>query len=124
MSRFKFSILFGILLIFSHNAYSEYFAVEGKITAMIYEKGWFANSWRSTSIDGLYFGNEKKPQPLPRNFKAKAVTFYGSKSSRKGSCRVEYRYLKGVWYWRKDWDVGKGKPFKREDYLKFDCMKY
>ena len=124
MYKLKLSILLCLIFIFSQKAYSEYFTVQGEIKAMIYEKGLFANSWRPTSIDGLYFGNEKEPRPLPRNFKAKVVTFFGSKSSRKGSCRVEYRYLKGVWYWRKDWDVGKGKPFKREDYLKFDCMKY
>ena len=76
------------------------------------------------SIDGLYIGNEKKPRPLPKNFEAKIVTFFGSKSSRKGSCRIEYRHLKGVWYWKKNWDIGKGKPFEREDYLKFDCLKY
>ena len=124
MSKFKFSMLFGILLIYSHNAYSEYFAVEGKITAMIYERGWVLNSWKPTSIDGIYVGKEKKPRPLPKSFDAKIVTFFGSKSARKGSCRIEYRHLKGAWYWRKGWKVGKGKPFEREDYLKFDYMKY
>ena len=124
MNKFKFLLLFTFFLVFSKSAYAEYFAVQGKITAMIYEKGWLTNSWKPTSIDGIYNGNEKKARPLPRNFDAKIVTFFGSKSARKGSCRIEYRYLKGAWYWRKGWKDGKGKPFKREDYLKFDCMKY
>lgn len=124
MYKLKLSILLSLIFIYSQKAYSEYFAVQGEIKAMIYEKGWITNSWKPMSIDGLYIGNEKKPRPLPRNFEAKIVTFFGSKSSRKGSCRIEYRHLKGVWYWKKNWDIGKGKPFEREDYLKFDCLKY
>ncbi len=121
-SNLIFLIIF--LFTFSKNCFSEYFAVEGEITAMIYKKGWIVNKWVPVSIDGLYIGKEKKPRPLPRNFKAKIVTFFGSKSSRKGKCRIEYRHLRGVWYWRKSWEIGKGKPFEREDYLKFNCMKY
>ncbi len=124
MKKLNFVLVIILLFAFSKNSLAEYFAVQGKITAMIYEKGWLMNSWKPVSIDGIYVGKEKKPKPLPRNFQAKIVTFFGSKSSRKGSCRIEYRHLKGFWYWKKHWKVGKGKPFEREDYLKFDCMKY
>jgi hypothetical protein len=124
MSKLKFLFLFGIFLIYSQNAYSEYFLVDGKITAMIYKKGWLANKWEPESIDGLYIGKEKKPRPLPKNFESKIVTFFGSKTARKGSCRIEYRHLRGVWYWKKHWKKGKGKPFETEDYLKFNCLKY
>ena len=122
----KLKYLFFIFFIFilSKHSNAEYFAVDGKITAMIYKKGWLTNKWEPVSIDGLYIGEEKRPRPLPKNFESKIVTFFGSKTARKGSCRIEYKHLRGVWYWKKRWKVGKGKPFEREDYLKFNCLKY
>ena len=123
MKILKIAFLFCILVCTTGKTFAGYEAT-GPITLMEYKKGLFLNSWSPEKIDGI-LRKDYRRIPLPKVWKEEVITFYPSKqNSNSGFCRVEYKKLRGLWYYRDHWDKKKGKIFQWDDYLKFPCEKY